>query len=494
MTESVNKNKPPSGVGNSRSKDLSRETGYYAVAMIFSGLIQVAFLPFMSRYLTPEAIGEFGILRTIAEAIAGIVVLGLPTAVIRTWQRTDTHRAILKRVMFLPLIPIVIMSAVVFLLRGKFESVLHIEHPEFLIHAVLLGSAVALIQIALSMPRAQGLPRQYFSFQVIRGIAALAVLGLLLYLMPENTGFPLSPISIFLTARWLPAFAIVIAAVVLMWRETASSANIKTPKKLTGEMLTFSLPLIPSTLALIVLSSADMFMLRNMLPDNLAASGYYEWANRACLLLMPVILGFNMAWKRFIFRKREEGGTLAELGRAGLLFMIAVNWMAVVLAMASPELVKLIGGESYSEAAGVLPLLAGATALYGLFLVSQTGCLLTGQTKFIAGMTIFGAFLNIGFNLRLIPVAGALGAGFATLCTNLFMAVSLFWLGRRVFPISFSAVAVLAIIPVAYYPLSTLNSLWRVGIIAGATIISAITVAAFIKSGKEGQAGAKDDS
>ncbi len=494
MSETVNKSDSLFGKRDSRSRDLSRETGYYAAAMIFSGLVQVAFLPFMSRFMSPESIGEFGILRTIAEAIAGIVVLGLPTAVIRTWQRTDAHRAILKKVILLPFIPIVIMSAAVFLLRGKFESILHIEDPDFLIHAVLLGSAVALVQIALSMPRAQGLAGKYFSLQLMRGLAALAVLGIFLYLMPGRTGRQFPPIEAFMTARWLPAFAIVLAALGMMWKKTKGSATVKTPEKLTGEMLAFSLPLIPSTLALIVLSSADMFMLRNMLPDNLAASGYYEWANRACLLLMPVILGFNMAWKRFIFRIREKGGTLGELGRAGLLFMLAVNWMAVLLAMASPEIVRLVGGENYIETARVLPILAGATALYGLFLISQTGCLLTGQTKYIAGMTIFGAFLNIGFNLRLIPVAEALGAGFATLCTNLFMAASLFWLGRKVFPISFAAVAVLAVIPVAFYPLSELSSLWRVGIIAGATIITALIAAFLIKSETVIETGDDNDS
>jgi len=257
----------------------------------------------------------------------------------------------------------------------------------------------------------------------------------------------------------------------MMWKRTADSKGQKGGGGLNKEILGFSLPLIPATLSMIVLSSADMFMLRSIYPD-MAESGYYEWASRACLVLMPMILGFNMAWKRFIFRKKRTGGTLAELGRAGLLFMLLVNWASLILAMSSPWIVPMFGKGPFLPVAGILPTLAGAVALYGLFLVSQTGCLLTGQTKYIAGMTLFGAMLNIGFNFRLIPVAGALGAAFATLGTNLFMALSLFWLGRKIFPISFFVVVLSVLPPIAFGPMATLSAGWRSSIVLMSTIIT----------------------
>lgn len=476
------------------SKDLSTETAYYAMAMVFSGLVQVAFLPFMSRFLTPEAIGEFGVLRTIADIIAGIVVLGLPTGIIRAWQQTDAHRSIIKRAMFLPVIPALIMSLLIFILHTRLEFLLHIENSEYLLHALLLGISVAIVQIALSMARAQGLAKKYFALQFVRGVAALGILGVFLYFLPTENRFSLPPISVFLTARWLPAFAIIIATVGIMWKMTTPSAKIKIPGKLTGSMLAFSLPLIPASLALIVLSSADMFMLRNILPNDLAASGYYEWASRACLILMPAIIGFNMAWKRFIFRKRKKGGTSNELVRTGLLFMIVIYWMAIVLAMASPEIVRLVGGEQFMAAAEVIPVLFGATALYGLFLISQTGCLLTGQTRFIAWVTLIGAILNIGLNLTFIPTAGALGAGFATLLTNVFMAASLFWLGRKELPFNILVVALLAILPVTFYPLALQSSLWRILTVAGATAVTIVAVGILIRNGSSIITGDDNDS
>jgi O-antigen/teichoic acid export membrane protein len=180
-----------------------------------------------------------------------------------------------------------------------------------------------------------------------------------------------------------------------------------------------------------------------------------------------------MAWHRFIFRKRDSGGKMAELGRMALLFMVVVNWAALMLAMVSPEVSWFVGGEEFYPAHRILPWLAGAGAMYALFIVSQTGPLLVGRTRIIAAMTVFGACLNIVFNLHLIPVAGGVGAAFATLGTDLFMALSLFWLGRKVFPISFGVVLLVVLPPVALGPLAGLGATGRGLVALGGSLLCA---------------------
>ncbi len=253
------------------NRDLSRESTFYALAMVFSGMIQVAFLPFISKYLTADAAGELGTLRILAEAIAGIVVLGLPTALIRAWHRTSQHRSVLIRGITFPLVPTLLMIATVLLLQGFLKSFLNLQHPDYLLHAILLGAGIAYVQIALTLPRAEGLAGRYLILQLIRGIMALGLLVLLLLSATMDT------IPSFMTARWAPSFLIAFAAIVMMWRKTADSEKLKGSEGLTKEILRFSLPLIPATLSMIVLSSADMFMLRSIYPD-MAESGYYEWA------------------------------------------------------------------------------------------------------------------------------------------------------------------------------------------------------------------------
>ncbi len=452
-------------MAESGQRDLARETLLYALAMVVSGLVQFAFLPFMSSFLTPEQAGELGVVRIISEIIAGIVVLGLPASIIRAWHHTDAHRAVLVRSIVLPLAPLLVAAVLVLTIGGKVSALLHVTNSSLLLHALALGGSVALLQVALSMPRANGMAGTYFTIQFIRGMLSL---GLLFFLLRSVDAA--GAIEAFLEARWIPTAIAVVFSFFFIWKVTRSSSSVPPPGKLTGSMLAFSLPLVPASLALLVLSSADMFMLRTICTD-LTQSGWYEWAGRAVLILTPLTLGFSMAWHRYIFRKKKEGGRMDELGRTALLFMVTVNWAAMVLALLSNEIVSVFGGGAWLPAVKVLPWMAGSAAMYALFTISQTAPLLTGQTKYIGWMTAFGAVINIGFNLRLIPIAGAVGAAFATLATNMFMALSLFWIGRKVFPVSFLAVVVMVIIPVFSGPLSGMNPGHRmIAILAGTAV------------------------
>ena len=451
-------------------RDLGRETAMYGTAMIFGGLVQLAFLPFMSAYLSASEAGELGILATASGVIATVVALGLPMAIIRAWQRSADRMGLVSRGLLLPLIPASVILAASILFPGFLGGLMRLESSRNLIHASLLGVGVAYVQLSMSFLRAEGRASRYLTMGISRGLGTVTLLVLLLLL-------GVAGVRAFLVARWIPAFAAaaVVSALVLRGVRGVPVKRESGGGSLTGSLMSFGLPLMPASLAMLALSSADMFMLRHLHPDP-AQSGYYYWANTACMIMVPLTAGFEMAWPRFIFRVRDTGGTLGQLGRASLAFLVVVVWAAALIGLAGPEIAGLVGGERFSDVATVLPTLIGATAMYSVFLVSQTGPLLTGQTKFIAGMTLFGAVVNIGFNVRLIPVAGAMGAAFATLGTNMFMALSLFWLGRKVFPIN-PLVVILVVGPlIAIGPVSRMPGLVRGGILVALTLVCAAVV------------------
>lgn len=450
-------------------RELGRETLLYAGAMVVSGMVQLAFLPFMSRWLSPSEVGELGVLTTISEVVASISIMGLSTAVVRAWHESPAKRGILVFASLLPLLPIGLCAVAAVLFTPSLLRSLHLSQTGLVFHALALGGGVALFQSVSATARARGMAVFFFVLQLCRGLASL---GLLLLFMAGFRGIP--ALTAFLGARWVPTLAAFGVVALVMFRRTSDSAGLGDPG-LSRRLLAFGLPLVPAGLAMIVLSGADIVMLRTICPD-LDQSGYYEWASRAALVLSPITLGFGMAWQRYIFRKRREGGSLAEMGRTALAFMTGVVWASVVLSLSSREVTLLFGGDEWLPAAAVLPWIAASGALYALFTVSQTGPLLTGQTRYIGGMTFFGAILNIGFNIRLIPVAGAVGAAFATMGANMFMGMSLFWLGRKVFPVSFLAVLPLMALPVAAGSLSGFAPGVRSMLVLLATIL---TVAVF---------------
>lgn len=447
---------------------LRRETLLYGLSTIVSGLVMLAFLPFMSVWLDAAEAGESGVLRITAEVFAGIAVLGLPVGIVRLWSREGvSKRAVVLRATSGTVAAAVLLGAAALLLSPWMRAELSISTPSGLLHAFLLGTGAALVQVALSFHRADGRAGSYFWIQAARGLLSLALLPLLLFAGAGG-------VSSFLVARWVPAMLAAVAAVVI-----ALGFAGPAPGSARG-LLRYSLPLVPAGLAMLVLSSADMMMLRSMAPD-LLESGYYEWSSSACMALTPLTIGFGMAWHRRAFGAAGEPGGLARLGRQALAFIVVLEAAALLLALSSRELVALVGGSGYAGAARVLPILAGSAALYGVFIVAQTGPLLSGRTWMVAMATVIGALGNIAFNYRLIPLYGASGAALATLGTNIFMAGSLFWTGRAGFPVNAPLIVLVMAIPAAMGPASTLPLPLRAGIAAVWTAGSALLCRALLR-------------
>lgn len=462
--------------GRRMSENLRRETVLYGLSTIVSGLVMLAFLPFMSTWLDPDEAGEAGVLRILSEVFAGIIVLGLPVGIIRLWSRDGvSKRALMLKALVWSLAAAVLVGAGVLAFSGRVGGLLHLTTSHGLLHAVLLGVGVALVQVALTFHRASGRAGGYFWIQTARGLSSLVLLPLLFLAGAGG-------IASFLAARWIPALLAALAAVILALRFSPPG-----PGGASG-LLRFSLPLMPAGLAMLVLSSADMVMLRSMAP-SLLESGYYEWASSACMSLTPLTMGFAMAWHRHIFSMKGVPGGLAKLGRHSLVFIVGLEAAALILALFSPELVSLVGGVRYSGAARVLPILSGATALYGVYLVAQTGPMLEGRTWLVAMATVFGALGNVVFNYRLIPEYGASGAALATLGTNLFMAASLFWTGRGGFPVSAPLILLVMAVPSAMGPVSTLTLFWRIAIAAVWTAGSGLICRTLLRDGAAGGRG-----
>ncbi|MEJ7785397.1 MAG: flippase [Solirubrobacteraceae bacterium] len=95
----------------------------------------------------------------------------------------------------------------------------------------------------------------------------------------------------------------------------------------------------------------------------------------------------------------------------------------VLLAIAPEDLVVLIYGQQYAEAAGPLPILAFAVAVMAFSGVVGPLIVALGFERATLAITAAAVILNVGANVLLIPVLDARGAAVATLLTELVVIV-----------------------------------------------------------------------
>jgi len=125
-------------------------------------------------------------------------------------------------------------------------------------------------------------------------------------------------------------------------------------------------------------------------------------------------------------------------------------WLAIVTNL---SIIQYIGygnnAEEYSEGLVVIPILAMASVLLGIYYNLTVWYKLTNQTLTGAWITLAGAIITIGLNIWWIPIFGYVGSAWATLCCYAFMMVISYWLGQKYYPVPYASVKLLTYLATA---------------------------------------------
>jgi len=117
--------------------------------------------------------------------------------------------------------------------------------------------------------------------------------------------------------------------------------------------------------------------------------------------------------------------------------MIVVPALVGFLVMRD-QIVTLVSGEKYLEAANIIPQLIAYPLLAGLNYIIYQILLLRRRTVLIGATYVIGAIINIGLNLYLIPRFSMTGAAIATSASYGFVFIVLAWDARKSVRISAS--------------------------------------------------------
>jgi len=183
------------------------------------------------------------------------------------------------------------------------------------------------------------------------------------------------------------------------------------PAKLL-EMLRFSLPLVPTSVAWFVSLYIDRFAIGQLMTiDDVGLFGIgYRIASVVSLLNVAV----QTAITPLIYARYRDPETPGQLARLFGYFVAAALVLAVGLSLFAREIMGVVTTPAFYPGAVVVPLLAPALLLLTMD-VFAPGLAIAKRTGAQALITAGGAILNTILNFALIPVAGIVGAAAATL-------------------------------------------------------------------------------
>ena len=180
-------------------------------------------------------------------------------------------------------------------------------------------------------------------------------------------------------------------------------------------MVRFGSPFIPVIASFWVVQNVDLYVLARFASDH--DVGLYRLASRIGNLASYLVSAFLMAWtplqRTSLFAAADHersGGAMRSL--MATYFVVAGLGALVTLAAAS-DLLILIAGPGYSDAAPLIPLLGLGFLTYGAFVVTQRVVRYPRRRQAYPRIAVLCAAIFLGAAFALTPILGSYGAALA---------------------------------------------------------------------------------
>ena len=389
-------------------KSLVRNSFLFAIGSIGSKAISFFMLPLYTRLLSTSDYGQLDVLQTTISLLFPLITFQAVEAVFRyavDMREKNYASTILINGFFLCLVGMLI-SFILFPIFTRFEP--------FSSYTSLFYSIMVLMMLDGIMKQfVRGLEKIKTFVAADLGYTASFVffnIVFLVYLKMGLRGYFLSMVLGHLVS----------IVIILLFGGIFKYLNFKSfDKSLLKTMLVYSIPLIPNGLMWWVMNVSDRYMLTFFL--GFGATGIYSVSYKFPSLITLVNGIFFMAWQLSAMQEYGKKGYEDFYKNifgvlASLLFVVT----GLILLVLKP-LMNVFVSEAFYEAWKYVPLLLVGTIFQAFSSFFGTNYTASKKTKGAFSTSVYGAVVNIGINIILIPMWGIQAAAFSTMLAYLTM-------------------------------------------------------------------------
>lgn len=224
------------------------------------------------------------------------------------------------------------------------------------------------------------------------------------------------------------------------------------------ELFRYGLPLALASGVSMVFQATDRIALQAYC--DLGEIGIYASALNLVNIFAIVQTSFNQLWAPSIVEHYANDPTDTTFYERGYNIIFIAMFVFGATLIYAKELIAILLGEQYREAAFMLPFLAFHPMMYTISEASSVGISLKKKSKYQVYVSIASCILNIVGCITLVPLFGTYGAAFSTgMSYVLFFALRTAF-AQRLLPINInlSRTVILIIVMIAFATYSTLHS------------------------------------
>ncbi len=398
----------------------------YALVVAIQMLSGFLVMPALTRLLAPTAYGQIAAALVVYLAVSIIASAGLPDAAARRFfapGRPPANASREARRLIASLLWIAPLVALAADLTGQlWANPIGMHYGAVLRLAVWCGAAGALLAGAQALLRVAERVWAFLTTAVVAAVGGQG-LGLGLAVVQRSPSAYMAGVTIGTALG---------AAVGLLATGTLRVRPARPAELRRG--LGLGLPMVPHSLAVSMLASADRILIVALL--GLRSAGRYQVAYAVGGVGVAIITALNQAWIPLSLGTRSEQRWPILLATSRVV-LLAAGVVAAVLSLLAPLALLVAAPASYGRAG-----LVSVVALVAFSAVPYASCSTYFQVVFVSGRTRImalaapvAAAANVGINLALLHPLGLVGAALATLAAYTLLPVIVAVRARRLVPL-----------------------------------------------------------
>lgn len=449
-------------------KKLAGQTVVYGLGTILPRLLNYLLTPILTRQFLPAEYGINSVLFSYISFMNVIFTFGMETTFFAFYSRFEDKNKIFSTAVISLLMSSVFFSIILFSFSPLISDFLSKPNATYSINfiswCILILAVDAITVIPFARMRAEN---KAMKFSLLKLLNVVINFGLTIFFVQVCKSAYDHQEDNFFAHFYDPEVGIgyvflatLIANVVtlLLVSRQLFTINLSLDTDLFKQMLRYTWPLIILGLAGMVNETLDRIILGELVPDESQGQidqGVYGACYKIAILMTIFIQAFRFAADPFFFGKSKEKDskkTYALVMKYFVIFCLLI-FLGTLMNL---DWIKYLVDEPYWEGLKVVPILLLANLCLGVVYNLAIWYKLSGQTKYGAIISVFGAIITVSVNLIFVPKYSYVACAWATLAAYAGMMVLSYILGQKNYPIKYNirAIAVYATLTLTLYGVS----------------------------------------
>ena len=415
-------------------RSLGADTAVYGVSTIVGRFLNFLLVPFYTNVL---ATSQYGIVATVYSYIAFmniIYVYGMESAYFKYASTREIGND--KQIFSTPFLSILVtslaFSGLIFFGSAHLSRLVEVpfQYEDTIKYSaiILLLDSLAIIPFA-----ALRLQRKVKTFAAIKLINIVVnVAANVVLLLKYHAGVE----GIFISGVIASAVTLI-----LLLPEILGKLTFEFSGKLYSALLKFGLPYIPAGLAAMMVQVIDRPILLAM--TNESTVGIYQANYRLGIFMMLVVSMYDYAWRPFFLTHANDSDAKQLFAKILTYFTFFSSILILLVSLYIDDLVKFrvfgrfVINPAYWSGLGIVPIVLVGYLFNGIFVNLMAGIYIEKKTSHLPYITGIGAVINVVVNLLLIPKFGMFGAAWATFFAYAGMALAIYIVSQRYYPVEY---------------------------------------------------------